>query len=1236
MIKDLFKILLALTLVLGLSAKSMFAQTIVQAVIGNQSGPGGFAYGPIYRNTGNAGLLNYSRHAYIYTAAELNIPSGSKIISLEWLKKDTSRIFGSNTFNVWMSNTSSTTFPTNVMWNSLIVGVTPVFSSTNFSILGGANTYIQAPFNDSFTYNGGSLQVLTDWGKLGYATNAINFYTNSSAAKSIGLASTTPITGTTLLQSSTYGNQRPTLRITYVTVPLCSGNPNPGNTVASVSGACAGVSFILSTQNSVQGGQISYQWQRADNLSFTNNLVNLGTNSNQITNQTSNKYYRCIVSCGASSSTTISTPLFLPMSPSYGCYCTSNAISNSDEDIIKFSFGNSSNCSNCSSLAPGPGSVQNLYSNYQSLAPANVQQGGLVPFSIEIGICGSNNDANTSAIFIDYNQNQLFTDPGELVYTSPTATNGAHIEIGSIQIPTTALTGLTGMRVITIEQNAPISSPCVTYSWGETEDYILNISPSSTCAGIPFPGNTQAEIPFSCTPATISYAVCSGKTVNLSLQNILPNTGFTYQWYNNNGLIPGATSILYTSPTLITEQNYYCTVTCLQSGLSASSIPIQITMAPYLQCYCNSGATSVSDEEILVFNFNGVSNASTCYVAATGPGSILKRYSNFTDLGNLTNVELGAVIPFSILVDDCDIPAAPYYSFGTSIWIDFNHNGSFTDAGEQVFIEPSSIQGPRTVVGNITIPCTALEGITRMRVTIAEGIAGAGLSPCLSYGFGETEDYLIQINAKNTWVGYNFGPISTPTNLATSGIPFANLTVSGITQGNNANTSQTSLLITNSDPSNYVGASSQMHAGITARNKNLQVLDTSAYFQIVLTPSAGFQLILDSIQFGSLSKSTGPTNIDIRTSANNFTSSIGNISVSANSTWAYLNPTITRVTSNTPLTLRIYGYVNGGSGSITTGNSPANWIIDDIKLKVRVKCQPICALTIIPSNSSIACNGGTSNLIVNTANANGLILYKLNNGVPQTSNLFPNLLPGIYTITVTEENLCSATITRTITQPNIVTSKTTITACNSYTWLATNQTFTNTGFYTSTGLTSAGCPRFDTLVLTINYSTTTPPLTITACGSYLWNGTIYTNTGNYTYTSLNAGGCVNTASLNLTIIPHQTTNATSCNSYTWAANGLTYTNSGTYSFTLGCQIFTLNLTIIPLTSTTNTITACNTYTWPTNGTTYTSSGNYSFVSGCQTSNLNLTIIPATNSSITLTACGSYFWTLNNTTYTNSG
>ena len=74
------------------------------------------------------------------------------------------------------------------------------------------------------------------------------------------------------------------------------------------------------------------------------------------------------------------------------------------------------------------------------------------------------------------------------------------------------------------------------------------------------------------------------------------------------------------------------------------------------------------------------------------------------------------------------------------VWIDYNHDGDFADAGEQVFSA-----GPTTsaVSGNITIPVTASNETTRMRVSMRYNATPA--SSCGTYDNGEVEDYALNI-----------------------------------------------------------------------------------------------------------------------------------------------------------------------------------------------------------------------------------------------------------------------------------------------------------------------------------------------------------------------------------------------------------------------------------------------------------------------------------------------------------
>jgi hypothetical protein len=91
--------------------------------------------------------------------------------------------------------------------------------------------------------------------------------------------------------------------------------------------------------------------------------------------------------------------------------------------------------------------------------------------------------------------------------------------------------------------------------------------------------------------------------------------------------------------------------------------------------------------------------------------------------------------------------------------------------------------------------------------------------------------------------------------------------------------------------------------------------------------------------------------------------------------------------------------------------------------------------------------------------------------------------------------------------------------------------------------------------------------TATACDSYTWplSGETYADSGTYNFETVNAAGCTHTTTLELTINvgTASTDSVTACGSYVWAVNDTTYTQSGTYTSTIGCDTYELVLTIVP-------------------------------------------------------------------------
>ncbi|MCW3103351.1 MAG: hypothetical protein JWO09_1791 [Bacteroidetes bacterium] len=587
------------------------------------------------------------------------------------------------------------------------------------------------PGETVYTSAAGTIGAHTESGNI---TVPIGATPGTTRMRVVNMETGTP---TSITPCGTYGwGETEDYTVNITAAPSCSGTPAPGATQSTPSSVCNGVSFTLSMSTPPTGTSgITFQWQSSpDNITYTN--IAGATSSTYTTSQSTATYYQVVVTCTASSLSATSTPLQVAMNPFSSCYCTSTATSTADEDILNVTLATLNNTSTCATTG-GAGSVLNMYSNYRAVAAPVLTQGSVYPFSVQVGTCGGT-FTNSTRIFIDFNQNGLFTDAGEIVYTSAAGTAGAHTESGNITIPIGALVGTTGMRVVTVETGTPTSiTPCGTYGWGETEDYLVNIAMSTACAGTPTPGVTQSS------PAS----VCSGASFTLSMST--PPTGLsgiTYQWqsspdnvtYTN---IAGATSLTYTT-TQSASTYYQVIVTCTLSGMSATSTPVQVLMNPFSSCYCTSAATVNADEEILNVTVGPLSNSSTCGTTG-GPGSSAGLYSNYTAVVPAPNLAISASYTFSIQVGTC----GGNFGSGTAIYIDYNQNGLFTDAGEQVYVTPATTTGPHFVTGSFIVPAGAVSGNTRMRVINAEGYSGAALTPCLTYGYGETEDYLVNIVA---------------------------------------------------------------------------------------------------------------------------------------------------------------------------------------------------------------------------------------------------------------------------------------------------------------------------------------------------------------------------------------------------------------------------------------------------------------------------------------------------------
>lgn len=348
----------------------------------------------------------------------------------------------------------------------------------------------------------------------------------------------------------------------------------------------------------------------------------------------------------------------------------------------------------------------------------------------------------------------------ELVYgSSTTAYSPAYNAVVGLAGASTADFNLVGgsnwtsvsNNTSTSATNIPFTSS-VSIPAGTTYDFSppAGLMPSA-CSGTPAAATTLATSGIACGPITLSLAA-------------LPNaTGLTYQWQSSTtGLanswtnIAGATNATATI-TPSAAAYYHCLVAC-GSGTQVASSNLAVgyeSSYPGVPSYNYFAASGYPNDNIGQFQIAG----GACGTALNDVNNSLSNY-NYTGYqtccgtsytyvdytSNATHIQLqGSTSSASTFTATTNNYGGAYAAV-VNVWIDFNDNGSFGDAGELVGTV-SGVDGSASAF-TLTIPANNF-GIHRMRVRTASsslGYASGSLSPTgtLSF-FGQANDYMVEI-----------------------------------------------------------------------------------------------------------------------------------------------------------------------------------------------------------------------------------------------------------------------------------------------------------------------------------------------------------------------------------------------------------------------------------------------------------------------------------------------------------
>ncbi len=395
-------------------------------------------------------------------------------------------------------------------------------------------------------------------------------------------------------------------------------------------------------------------------------------------------------------------------------YCASNGNSIADEFISRVQIGSINNSSSANSSG---------YADFTSIS-TDLGQGDATTITITPTWTGTTYNEGYS-VWIDYNQDGDFTDSGEQVWTQ-SATSSTPVS-GSFTVPTGALEGNTRMRVSMKYNGVP--SACESFSYGEVEDYTVNISTDG-----PAVCTTPTSLSTSAIAETTASLNWSNETVAIDYSVRVRATG-TSSW----STLSASGNILNVSG-LIADTQYEWQVRSNCSGNNSAYSPSSVftTDAPVAVNYCESEGNDASFEWISRVRLGAIDNS-------TGSNN---GYGDFTNLS--ADLPRGAATTINV---QAAFSGSSYTEFW-SIWIDLNQDGVFSTTERLVNGSSSS---SNLLSATLNVPSGALTGPTRMRVTMKYNAAA---TPCEAFAYGEVEDYTVNIVNSSSSMMTTFNDLS--------------------------------------------------------------------------------------------------------------------------------------------------------------------------------------------------------------------------------------------------------------------------------------------------------------------------------------------------------------------------------------------------------------------------------------------------------------------------------------------
>jgi hypothetical protein len=316
--------------------------------------------------------------------------------------------------------------------------------------------------------------------------------------------------------------------------------------------------------------------------------------------------------------------------------------------------------------------------------------------------------------------------PSALTYT-PTSTTAVTLSWASTGATTyslqrklaTATTWTTVNNLTTTTYNVTGLAACTNYQFQVKS--VCGTTSSAYSAPVTF--NTLSAV-----PTGMSASAITGTSATLTWTANTSNS-YSIQYKLNSSstwtTVSGLTTNSYALTGLTPCSFYNFKVASVCGGFpTAYSTVYSFSTVGCTTTYCTSYGTSQTREYIKTVKLGTINNTSAANVGG---------YGNYTNL--ITNLTGNTSNTITLTPGFIGASRREYWN----IYIDYNRNGLFTDAGELV----GQVNGTGASTKAFTVPATALNGPTTMRVQMQYNAYVA--TPCTVFANGEVEDYSISI-----------------------------------------------------------------------------------------------------------------------------------------------------------------------------------------------------------------------------------------------------------------------------------------------------------------------------------------------------------------------------------------------------------------------------------------------------------------------------------------------------------